>query len=783
MNHRASLLLALCLPAILAVSTSLAGQTYVLEKEDNDAAVRATPLGGANVVGRGSIYPQPDTDYWSFSANAGDRVYAATMTSGSAATNFDTVLDLLSSNGTTVLETDDNDGSFSGVSSSIAGRVIPTSGTYYLRVTAAGFLPQVTPYFLHLQVRSAAPVVESEPNNSAGAATPLGSGHVSGVHAAGDADWFSLSLQAGDSVFLSLDGDPERNAVTWNPRLAFGLFGDALDQLLVADDNSTTTGNSEALFATVKNAGTYFVRVDSAASPGGAGETYVLSASVHSPSSLSPSCITYTSGSTPLAIPDGGGPVTATIVVPNHQRIFDLDVSLQLTHPVMADLDVHLIAPVGNDVGLFTDVGSAAPGGQAIMDLVVDDGAALPIGAVPVMKGISVQPEAKYRLAWFDGEDPFGTWTLQLWDDTVNGSAGNLTGWSITVCEAPAEPVCAGTMVTLYSSDFETDDGGFTHSGTNDQWALGLPSGNSAPILSCNSGSNCWKTNLSDVYADGALMLLRSPQIDLAPVTPPIRARWAQAFQMENAVFDAMEVDVDDLITTNIDNLYLWLDASQDEDVGVSNLTYVSMSAGWGVRSGNLDANAGNVVQLVFGLLSDNFVGYSGLAIDDVTVTGCCAAACCTNAQCDDGDPCTVDSCDAGFGCLHLPLTGPACDDANSCTANDACLVGVCVGTTSTPAAVGNSVNLSKSGTTSSVQWSDLPGPFNVYRGSRTGAGWSYDHTCFESNLAAPPSTDASVPSSGTAYYYLVSRDGACAESSLGTNSAGNDIPNANPCP
>lgn len=37
---------------------------------------------------------------------------------------------------------------------------------------------------------------------------------------------------------------------------------------------------------------------------------------------------------------------------------------------------------------------------------------------------------------------------------------------------------------------------------------------------------------------------------------------------------------------------------------------------------------------------------------------------------CDDGDLCTVDSCDPGQGCVH---TAVACDDANACTA-DACV-------------------------------------------------------------------------------------------------------------
>ena len=51
--------------------------------------------------------------------------------------------------------------------------------------------------------------------------------------------------------------------------------------------------------------------------------------------------------------------------------------------------------------------------------------------------------------------------------------------------------------------------------------------------------------------------------------------------------------------------------------------------------------------------------------------------------SCDDGDPCTADSCSAG-GCLHTPANdGGACNDGNGCTTDDICTSGVCGGTLS----------------------------------------------------------------------------------------------------
>ena len=50
-------------------------------------------------------------------------------------------------------------------------------------------------------------------------------------------------------------------------------------------------------------------------------------------------------------------------------------------------------------------------------------------------------------------------------------------------------------------------------------------------------------------------------------------------------------------------------------------------------------------------------------------------------AVCDDGNPCTADSCDPARGCLHDRLPGATpCDDGNACTAADRCVFGTCVG-------------------------------------------------------------------------------------------------------
>ena len=61
----------------------------------------------------------------------------------------------------------------------------------------------------------------------------------------------------------------------------------------------------------------------------------------------------------------------------------------------------------------------------------------------------------------------------------------------------------------------------------------------------------------------------------------------------------------------------------------------------------------------------------------DVCDQGACVGSV---INCDDGNPCTTDSCDPVNGCTFTPNTN-ACDDGDACTTDDVCSGGVCSGT------------------------------------------------------------------------------------------------------
>ncbi len=597
--------------AVLPASTMAAH-----EVEPNDAPASATPIASSSARLRGDIFPNGDVDWYAFIANAGDRVYAATMTSFSASGSTDSVLTLFAPDGSTVLEEDDNDGTFGGNASTIAGTVLLEGGIHYLRVRHFNATTQLRPYDLYLQVRSGSPAAEVEPNSPAPQPMPE-SGWASGaITPAADTDLYSFDLAAGDAVFLSLDTDPERDGIAWNGRIGLGPINGLV---LAGNDGSVTSPNSEALFLTVKDAGTYFAYVDEAAAGGAGTFSYHLSVTRFPAVPATPVCTTYSSTDTPLAIPDGPGLVTSSITVPGNPRVADLDLVLNLTHANMPDLDLTLVAPAGNEVALFTDIGSST---QTQMNLRLDDEAALPITSFSVVSGVAVQGEAQTaRLSWLDGQDAGGTWTLRVNDDLA-ANGGSLQSWSLVVCEVEPPPSCpAGTTpFTAFETDFEADDGGFVSAGVAVDWAWGTPT--AAPIDACASGTGCWKTNLAGTYSVSSSQTITSPSISLASLVPPISLEWAQKYQMESATFDTAHVQVQNPGGANPIRPWVWRDATMTQGIGNPVVT-LQQSAGWGRHRADLSAYAGQDIEAVFSLTSDITVQLAGLAIDDVRVSGC----------------------------------------------------------------------------------------------------------------------------------------------------------------
>lgn len=264
--------------AMKSLASPLSPVTATAETEPNNTVLEATALDLSlgYAVGTGSIAPAADHDFWSFTAPAGSRVWIETDTGGaqiSDAPNRDTVIDLYAADGTTVIESDDDDGSGNGgdgtietgLCSLIAGRTLVAGGTYYVRVRAYSGTAIINPYRLSLALTQVVAEPETESNDTAGTATPIASLislHGAAIGAAADVDYYSFSAVAGDVVFFAADADVDRDGAGTDLVLE---VRNSADVLLLSVDSSIAGAvlnpASEGANYQITADGTYYVRV------------------------------------------------------------------------------------------------------------------------------------------------------------------------------------------------------------------------------------------------------------------------------------------------------------------------------------------------------------------------------------------------------------------------------------------------------------------------------------------------------------------------------------------
>jgi hypothetical protein len=110
-------------------------------------------------------------------------------------------------------------------------------------------------------------------------------------------------------------------------------------------------------------------------------------------------------------------------------QIVDVNVTLDLNHTWIGDLTVDLTSPEGTQSEMFSGICGNFDNVMAILD----DDAATPIGSVCAPLGFaSYRTESGTGLDIFDGENPGGTWELDI-NDGVGGDAGTLNDFVITV--------------------------------------------------------------------------------------------------------------------------------------------------------------------------------------------------------------------------------------------------------------------------------------------------------------------------------------------------------------
>lgn len=148
--------------------------------------------------------------------------------------------------------------------------------------------------------------------------------------------------------------------------------------------------------------------------------------------------------------------------------------------------------------------------------------------------------------------------------------------------------------------------------------------------------------------------------------------------------------------------------------------------------------------------------------------------------SCDDGNACTIDTCNPAGGCVHAALPDETpCDDGDVCTSGDACAGGICTGTTGPPP--GEVAGFGFEADKATMFWTALsasPGlVYDVPRGlvSQLPVGAGPSEACVAPGGTTLASVaDAATPPAGLAHWYLVRGRDSCG---IGTYGSGHTNP------
>lgn len=262
----------------------------------NESEPNGTPA-EANAYTLGDVYhgflTASDNDYVVFTANSGDVLVAATDADGSD--TVDTLIDLIAADGTTIIETDDDDGP--GTYSLIT-RTLTASGTYYLRVRP--FTTATGNYKLTI---TATPPPPPPANDTCETATPIARCSMyteSGSTATANNDYSPTDTpltgctgftELGRDVAYRLDllaGDVVTVNYTNTTDGAIYIVTDCADEpnTCVAGADDTFSGQPETLVYAAAAPGAYYLIADSfSANSGG---TFTLTVTIDCPVSVDP---------------------------------------------------------------------------------------------------------------------------------------------------------------------------------------------------------------------------------------------------------------------------------------------------------------------------------------------------------------------------------------------------------------------------------------------------------------------------------------------------------------
>jgi len=143
----------------------------------------------------------------------------------------------------------------------------------------------------------------------------------------------------------------------------------------------------------------------------------------------------------PLDIPNDapyayvfGTQLVSQTVVSGTGTVYDINITLDITHAWSGDVRIQLMSPSGTTIKLFEDLGDS--GGANFSNVTFDDQASK---TITPPGGYSGTYKPMQPLSTFNGELGDGTWKL-LVDDQHPADAGKLNSWSVNITYSIGEP-------------------------------------------------------------------------------------------------------------------------------------------------------------------------------------------------------------------------------------------------------------------------------------------------------------------------------------------------------
>ena len=161
---------------------------------------------------------------------------------------------------------------------------------------------------------------------------------------------------------------------------------------------------------------------------------YAINSEPFSIGSFETSCTAYDSTDVPKNIPDNNATgVTSTINILDDFSITDVNVSIDISHPWIRDLQLYLKAPNGTEVLIYDRSCSGGTVGRVNINAVFDDDASATV-CDPANPAVSGTSKPDNFLSAFNNLSSFGDWTLKVVDNAAV-DVGVLNNWSIELCQ------------------------------------------------------------------------------------------------------------------------------------------------------------------------------------------------------------------------------------------------------------------------------------------------------------------------------------------------------------